>query len=67
MFLNTSSGVVTTDVLDGIADQAIQIGPAYQNIYKAYRLNGNRDGKLSPFHIVFLTFEVSKLPSAIIL
>jgi hypothetical protein len=55
--LNSSRGVVSTDALDGLPDEAIQSFPADQS--RTYR----RDDKQFPLRTVFSTFEVPDFPS----
>jgi hypothetical protein len=63
--LNSFRGVVSTYALDGMSDDKIQCALAEQSVSSAYRLTGKLDGKHLPQRSIFLTFEVSSLPSHI--
>jgi hypothetical protein len=65
--LNSSTGVISTDALDGLSYEAIQSFLADLSVSRACRLIGKRDDKLFPLRTVFLTFEVPDLPSHVYL
>jgi hypothetical protein len=46
--LNSFRGVISTDTLDGLSDEAIQSFLADQSVSKAHKLIGKRDGKPVP-------------------
>jgi hypothetical protein len=65
--LNSSWGVISTDALDGLSDEAIQSFLADQTLTKANRLIGKHDDKPFPLLTVFLTYEVPDMPSHVYL
>ena len=63
--LNTCRGVVSTDGLDGLDNEEIQLELADQCVSQAYRLTKRSDGDIVPLRTVFLTFERPSLPEYI--
>jgi hypothetical protein len=65
--MNSYRGVISTDALDGLSDEAVQSFLADQSVSRSFRLISKRDDEPFPLRTIFLTFEVPDLPSHVCL
>ena len=64
--LNSSKGVISSDILDGMSNEEITSELKDQGVKESYRISSNKNGKKSPTRTVILTFNSSKLPKTLL-